>query len=186
MQTDVKIQNLNGLWVTYRSAHFITNSKIKTTLLIHRIIDSRKFWEFGPIMFKRVIKETVIGTVGRKILHVIKYSFFLSCADGKVFFGYILRNFIRLYSKFTKAYLLRFFVSVPFRKRPFILIHPRKISQAWLRNAVDLWQPYSCPELNTHITRQGRSRNLCCRVLVVHYVDIPGPSSPHPQLKVDH
>lgn len=50
-------------WVkrSERSAHFITNPKVKATLLIHRIIDSRKFWEFGPIMFKRVIKETVIG-----------------------------------------------------------------------------------------------------------------------------
>lgn len=64
------------LIVTYRSAHFITNPKVKTTLLIHRVIDSRKFGEFGPIMFKWVIKETVIGTVERKIFHVINCPFF--------------------------------------------------------------------------------------------------------------
>lgn len=60
-------------WVkgSERSAHFITNSKVKTTLLVHRIVDSRKFWEFGPIVFKRVIKETVIGTVGRKISNAV-------------------------------------------------------------------------------------------------------------------
>lgn len=65
-------------WVkgSERSAHFITNPKVKTTLLIHRIIDSRKFWEFGPIMFKWVIKETVIG---------MDVSFqFLATASGPV------------------------------------------------------------------------------------------------------
>ena len=131
MQTDVKMQK-SKLSVTYRSAHFITNSKVKTTLLIHRIIDSRKFWEFGPVMFKRVIKETVIGTGGRKTLHTAKCSFFfLSCLSEKVLLGYILWNFIRSKSKFMKAYLLRILVSAPFRKRPFIFILPRKISQAY-------------------------------------------------------
>lgn len=77
-QTDFKMQNLNWLWVTYRSAHFITNPKVKTTLFIHRVVDSRKFWEFGPIMFKRVIEETVVGTVKRKVFHVIK-CFFVFC-----------------------------------------------------------------------------------------------------------
>lgn len=50
-------------WVkcSERSAHFITNPKVKTTLFIHRVVDSRKFWEFGPVMFKRVIEETVVG-----------------------------------------------------------------------------------------------------------------------------
>lgn len=65
-------------WVkgSERSAHFVTNPKIKATLLIHRIIDSRKFWELGPIMFKRVIKETVIG---------MNVSFqFLATASGPV------------------------------------------------------------------------------------------------------
>lgn len=65
-------------WVkgSERSAHFITNPKVKTTLLIHRIIDSRKFWEFGPIVVKRVIKETVIG---------MNVSFqFLATAPGPV------------------------------------------------------------------------------------------------------
>lgn len=94
-QIDFKMQK-SKLTVTYRSAHFITNSKVKTTLLIHRIIDSRKFWEFGPVMFKWVIKETVIGTGGRKMVHTAKCSFFfLSCLSEKVFLGYILWNFIR-------------------------------------------------------------------------------------------
>lgn len=113
--------------MTYRSAHFITNPKVKTALLIHRVIDSRKFWEFGPIVFERVIKETVIGTVKKKIFHVIKCSFFFFYHIlMKNFLVYRIWSFIQSYSKITESYLLRFLVSLPFRKRPIILIHPKK------------------------------------------------------------
>lgn len=74
-------------------------------MLIHRIIDSRKFWEFGPIVFKRVIKETVIGTVGRKTSRVVNVPFFYQVPlKTKVSLGYILWDFIKS-QKVTKAFL---------------------------------------------------------------------------------
>lgn len=59
-----------------RCTHFVANTKIETALLIHGIINPRKFWEFGPIVFKGVIKETVVG---------MDISFqFLTAASGPV------------------------------------------------------------------------------------------------------
>lgn len=42
-------------------AHFIANTKIKSALLVHRIIDPRELRKLRPLLFKGVIQQAVIG-----------------------------------------------------------------------------------------------------------------------------
>lgn len=49
------------LWRTYCSAHLITNAKIKAALLVHWIIDSRKLRKLGPLVFKGIIQQAIVG-----------------------------------------------------------------------------------------------------------------------------
>lgn len=48
---------------THWSADLIAHSKVKSTLLIHRIVDARKFRKLRPVVFEGVIQETVICAV---------------------------------------------------------------------------------------------------------------------------
>lgn len=48
---------------THWSADFIAHSKVKATLLIHRVVDARKFRKLRPVVFEGVIQEAVICAV---------------------------------------------------------------------------------------------------------------------------
>lgn len=54
----------SGVWWTYSSAHLIAHTKVESTLLIHGVIDSREFRELGPLVFKRIIQQTVVRAGG--------------------------------------------------------------------------------------------------------------------------
>lgn len=49
------------MWRTYSGAHLITDTEIKAALLVHWIIYSRELGKLGPLVFKGIIQEAVIG-----------------------------------------------------------------------------------------------------------------------------
>lgn len=107
-QIDVQVRHVTWQHITYRSTHFVANTKIKTALLIHGIIDSRKFWEFGPIVFKGVIKETVIGTAGRRTLSTFKFSSTTSGLKGNKTLSSDTVGFCQVTGQVPRNMVLRF------------------------------------------------------------------------------
>lgn len=128
--------------VTYRSAHFVTNTKIETALLIHGIIYSRKFWEFGPVMFKGVIKETVVGTAGTKhSVHLISHCWNQAFKGKKKSLGSNTLGFCQLTQQVPRNMVLRFLVLF---NLSFTFTNSRKANQAQLWDLGNLWQLNSC------------------------------------------
>lgn len=127
--------------VTYRSAHFVTNTKIETALLIHGIIYSRKFWEFGPVVFKRVIKETVVGAAGTKHSVHLSSHCWNQALKGKKSLSSNTLGFCQLVQQVPRNMVLRFLVLF---NLSFIFTSSRKVNQAQLWDIGNLWQLYSC------------------------------------------
>lgn len=51
------------LFFTHGSADLVADPEVKSTLLIHRVVDARKFRKLRPVVFEGVIQETIIRAV---------------------------------------------------------------------------------------------------------------------------
>lgn len=58
------------LWVdgqlqgsTHRGADLVSHSEVESALLIHGVVDAGEFRKLRPVVFERVIQQTIIGAV---------------------------------------------------------------------------------------------------------------------------
>lgn len=54
-------QLLTGIKRTKSCAHHVAQTKIKTALLIHGVVNSWQLWKGRPVMFEGIIAQTIIG-----------------------------------------------------------------------------------------------------------------------------
>lgn len=51
---------------THSCAHHVAQTKIKAALLVHGVLDSWQLRKGRPVMVKRIIAQTIIGTAAGK------------------------------------------------------------------------------------------------------------------------